>query len=295
VAGAVILRVRLPRGQDFEEKMLAPKTERRVAGAHARRGAVAVMQCNHRQRRGSRGGGGTQRRNGIGGQAGQPARLHRVVAANHEVSIEHANQIPIGHRSGLRRHRVAEILQSGDHRLAVFKFAAPCRREQQSGFAVRLADRADQHREIVRRRRDQFGVAAEHAFGFGPRKEDHAGQQRAHRMQANAHRGYDSKIAAAAAQGPEQFGVVRGIGAHELAVGEDDLGPQQVVQSEAILSVQQTIAAAERQARHADGAAIAGHGDEPMRGRGVDHVCGRGTASNNGRFCGYLDIDLPHG
>src|ERR1700722_18969012 len=56
-----------------------------------------------------------------------------------------------------------------------------------------------------------------------------------------------------------------------------------------------SIAAAERQARHADGAAIAGHGDEPMRGRGVDHVCGRGTASNNGRFCGYLDIDLPDG
>jgi hypothetical protein len=149
-----------------------------------------------------------------------------VVAAIGDVRIEHGDQIRVSHRPNLRCDRIAEILQGGDDPLALCRFAAPRGSDEQSGFTVGPANRAEEHRQVVGRRRRHFGVTPQHQLSLRPRKHDHPGQQRAHRMQANAHRRDDPEIAAAAAQGPEQFGIMRRIGGHELAVGEHNFSGQ---------------------------------------------------------------------
>ena len=77
---------------------------------------------------------------------------------------------------------------------------------------------------------------------------------------AEGERGDDAEVPAAAAQRPEQVGVVVGAGGDEGAVGEHDIGREQVVDREPEAAGQVADAAAERQAGHA------GCGDEPGRG-----------------------------
>ena len=51
-------------------------------------------------------------------------------------------------------------------------------------------------------------VEAQHFFGLGHRVEHHPGQHRTHRVNPILERGDDTKIAAAAAQAPEELGVL---------------------------------------------------------------------------------------
>ena len=110
----------------------------------------------------------------------------------------------------------------------------------------------------------------------------------------------DPEVAAAAAQAPEQVGVLALARGHEAAVGGDDVRRDQVVAGKAVLALEPADAAAERQARDAgarDGAAggreaerlrlavelaprqarLRAHGArlrvdaDPLQGREVDH------------------------
>ena len=76
----------------------------------------------------------------------------------------------------------------------------------------------------------------------------------------------DAEVAAAAANRPEQIGVLVGAGANDPAVGRDQIGAQQVVERETVLRHQPADAAAERQARDP------GAADNPARRREAVHL-----------------------
>ena len=87
------------------------------------------------------------------------------------------------------------------------------------------------------------------------------------RVEPEGQRGDDAEAAAAAAQRPEQVGVLVGRRVHELAVGGDHLGGDHAVGGEAVGARQPGGAAAQRVAGDADGAAAAGQRAEAV-GRG---------------------------
>ncbi len=82
---------------------------------------------------------------------------------------------------------------------------------------------------------------------------------RAERVELELERRDDPEVAAAAAQTPEQVGVLLLARDHELAVGGDDVTRAQVVDREAELAHQVADATAERQPRDA------GVADDPAR------------------------------
>src|SRR5436190_446280 len=108
-------------------------------------------------------------------------------------------------------------------------------------------------------------------------------------------RGDDAEVAAAAAQAPEQIGVL-GFGRDDLAaVGGDDLGLHEVVASEAELALEPTAAAAEREAADAGGRdPAAGDGESVLLGGGVDRPPRR-PALDAGDALVRVDVDAVHG
>ena len=118
-----------------------------------------------------------------------------------------------------------------------------------------------QRREVddVRPRGDLLGQAVQQR---GPRAQDLGGpleaeEQRARVQLAHGHdreleRGHDPEVPAAAAQRPEQLGLVLGVGAHEVAVGGDELDRGHRVGLQAVLAGQPADPAAERVADDAD-------------------------------------------
>ena len=85
-------------------------------------------------------------------------------------------------------------------------------------------------RQLVRRAGDRVAPAREHARGVLERVGDveleHVGPER---VQAQLERRDDAEVAAAAAQRPVQVGVLVGARAHAAAVGQHDLGGDEVV------------------------------------------------------------------
>lgn|GEM_PF-5624963 len=98
------------------------------------------------------------------------------------------------------------------------------------------------------------------------------------RVRAEQERRHDAKIAAPAAQRPEEIGILVVTGSNHAAVGEDDVGAQRVADGEAAAACQVAAAAAEREAPDA------GRGDEaagcgqPEWVRGVVGIAPGGAA-----------------
>ena len=78
--------------------------------------------------------------------------------------------------------------------------------------------------------------------------------------------GHDAEVAAAAADRPEEVGLVVGVDARAPAVGGHDLGGEQVVDRQAVLAHEIADAAAERDAADADRAGVAEADGEAMLG-----------------------------
>lgn len=84
-------------------------------------------------------------------------------------------------------------------------------------------------------------------------------------MRAEAEGGADAEVAAAApARGPEQIGVVVGIGAAHAAVGIDHLQLEQVVDRQTVLSDQRARAASQGESGDARGGAEAARHHQPL-------------------------------
>jgi hypothetical protein len=112
-------------------------------------------------------------------------------------------------------------------------------------------------------------------------------------VQAEGERGHDAEVPAAAADGPVQVGVLAGARTDALAAGQDEVGLQQVVDSQAALAGEVTQSATQGQA------ADAGRRDDPARrgqavfvGGGVDLAPGAAAADADGAGLGSTSTSL---
>ena len=139
--------------------------------------------------------------------------------------------------------------------------------------------RFGQRRQLVGQLAHPVAVEAQHLFGAVAGEEDRAGQQhRADRVQPELERGRDAEVPAAAAQAPQQLGILVLAGVHELSVGGDDVGGEQVVAGQADLAHQPADAAAEREPGDPRGGHEAAGDREPERLRLVIEVRPRAAA-----------------
>ena len=101
------------------------------------------------------------------------------------------------------------------------------------------------------------GLGGRHEAGDGlgrRRQDEHASRDRVHRMEPELEARHDAEVAAAAADRPEEVRVALVVDLQDPAVGEDDLGGEQVVDRQALLADEIPDAAAGRQPAETDGA-----------------------------------------
>ena len=131
----------------------------------------------------------------------------------------------------------------------------------------RREDRAGQ-RELRRRGVHDVAEARQHLGGPLELEErdaaEHLGRQR---MERELERRHDAEGAAAAAQRPQQVGVLVGGRAHDRAVPRHQLGGEQVVAGQAVLALQPARAAAQRQPGDAGGGDAAAGRRQPVAAR----------------------------
>ncbi len=114
------------------------------------------------------------------------------------------------------------------------------------------------------------------------------------RVQAELERGDHAEVAAAAAQRPEQLGMLVRGRAHLLALGGHELDGEQVVAGQAVLALEPAGPAAEREAGHAGGRhAAAGGGEAVGLGGAVELRPGRAGADARDPALG-VDLDRRH-
>ena len=148
--------------------------------------------------------------------------------------------------------------------------------------------------DVLRRAENELAVGLHHLRGLLERPERRPRVHRSHRMRAELERRDDAEVAAAAAQRPEQVGVLRLVCRDDAAVGQHDVGRQQVVDRQPVLAGEVADAAAERQA------ADAGRRDEPARHgqpegmRGVIDVAPHAAAVDAHGAFGRIDADAFH-
>src|SRR5262249_31246923 len=150
-----------------------------------------------------------------------------------------------------RHERFSKPLQANHDLFALSKIAAPRRGEEHDRLSIRSRHDAGQYCEFVRRSGSCRRITAQYALRLRPWKEDQPTQDGLDRMKAQARGRHHAEIAAAAAQRPEQVGILHWAGSDEPAVGEDNIDAEQIVDGEAKLPVQRAIAAAGLEPGHA--------------------------------------------
>ena len=111
----------------------------------------------------------------------------------------------------------------------------------------RCQQEREQRGELVGRRGGQLVEQVQQLFGPRRRIHHHPGEDISHRVQAELEAGDHTKIPTAAAQRPEQIGIVVSRRPDDSAVGEHDFGSNEVVDCQAVFAHQPSDAAAERQ------------------------------------------------
>ena len=135
----------------------------------------------------------------------------------------------------------------------------------------------------------------QHPVRLLPGPDQPAGDDLLQGEEAHLECGDDAEAAAAAAQGPEEIGLVAGVGAHEAAVGEDDLHGGQGVGSEPVAAAEPPHAAAQRVAGDADVGRGAVQRHQPVGGgRGHDVLPEGARLDVRGARHG-VDAHLRHG
>ncbi len=152
--------------------------------------------------------------------------------------------------------------------------------DHDDGFAVEAADAAKLDRQVFGARGGKVGAASENGFCFGERVDEETRAHTGETMQTEAHGGHGAEVSAAAAQRPEQLLFIVPAGNNDASIGEHDLSGQQIVECQAEAADQWSVAAAQREPGHADGAACARHGRDVKRIRHCRHV-GSARASRN--------------
>ena len=121
-----------------------------------------------------------------------------------------------------------------------------------------------------------------------------AGHDGTHRMQPELERRRDAEVSAAAANRPEQVGVLVRRGADDAAVGQHQLDTEQVVQRHSMLRHEPAEPAAEREAGHTGGRHDAAGRGEPVHLRFPVELCPERAARSARRACGGVDVHVLH-
>src|SRR5205085_3292652 len=108
----------------------------------------------------------------------------------------------------------------------------------------------------------------QHRLSLCERIDDEAAEDLLHRIQIELEGGDDAEVAAAAADSPEQIGLILLVDPSQQTVGSHDLGGSKAARSRAVPARQPSDAAAERVAGHANRPGEAVERREPVRMRG---------------------------
>ena len=143
--------------------------------------------------------------------------------------------------------------------------------------------KAEEPGRVAGQRGQELAVGLEHLVGFLDRPERRAADDLRDRVRLERELGHDAEVAAAAAQRPEEVGVLVGARGHRLPVREDDLGAEQVVDREAVRAREVSHPSAERQAADAGRRDDAARNGEPVLvRRRVDLAPGGAAADADG-------------
>ena len=111
---------------------------------------------------------------------------------------------------------------------------------------------------------------------------EHAARDRVHRVQAVVEARHDAEVAAAAADRPEQVGLVRLVDVDDAPVGRHDFGSEHMVDRQPVLAHEVAGAAAEREPPDPDGRGVAEADRKAVcRGRGRDVARGEAAGGAN--------------
>src|SRR6516165_11170088 len=125
------------------------------------------------------------------------------VAAVYDLRIIDPKELGEARRRNLAQQGLAEALQTSDVFFSLSSSSSPDWSKEQDRTAIRPGEFACQHREFVWSGRHDRRVSAQHCIGLRPREHDEPRQDFGHRVEANAHRGNDTKIAASSSKCPE--------------------------------------------------------------------------------------------
>ena len=140
-----------------------------------------------------------------------------------------------------------------------------------------------------------LGGRHEAGDGLGRRWQDeHAARDRVQRVELELEARDDAEVAAAAADRPEEVRVSLIVDLQDPAVGEDDLGGEQVVDRQALLADEIPDAAAGRQPADTDGAGVPEADGQAVRGRGVRDLACRQARLGPRDLLARVDLQSLH-
>ena len=149
--------------------------------------------------------------------------------------------------------------------------------------------------ELVRCVGDELTVEAQDVGGVLGRPEHRSGHDGgADRVQREPERADDAEVPASASPGPEQVGVIAGRRPHDLALGGDHLGLDEVVDGEPVLAHEPAEAAAQAEAADAGVAHDAARGRQTVRLCLVVDISPQGTALHESRALDGINRDGAH-
>lgn len=234
---------------------------------------------------GSRSGAGLrpagQEVDDLGGERGDAAGAQIPVHVVGGALVEHPPQLFLRGPADSAAGRGAEAQDPVEVRVGTPRITGPDRHDHEGGADPRGDGHLKQERQFVRYVGQQPGETGEHGPRLLPGEHHHAADEPPVGMEPDTHRGHHTEVPAPAAQRPEQFGLVPR--RDEPAVGERDLGFEQVVGREPGRAEQRAVAAPERETGHADGADGARGDVHPVRCRRGYHVTGPASPADDGR------------
>ena len=148
--------------------------------------------------------------------------------------------------------------------------------------------------ELIGRVGGQVSILAQQVEGYRARIQDHSTMDGSELVQAKLERGDDAKVAAATANGPEEIFILRGANRQVIAIGVHEVGGDDIVATEAVLTHEPADTAAERKPADAGGRDdAAGSGKRKLFAFAIECSPGGAALGECGLPAGF-DLDLSH-
>src|SRR6267142_912819 len=113
-------------------------------------------------------------------------------------------------------------------------------------------------------------------------------------MQTHEHRSHYSEIAAATANSPKQFGILRAVHKYNLAICEHNFHAEQIIERQTESRQKRAVAAPGQQSGEANYAGYSGYCGKGMWTCGSENVTGQCASRDCGNSASNIHLDLPH-